>query len=130
MANNPETYDARVEFKNAFSELSSCRRVALRVLPVDFFIHFYRNLIIRIKTDLNYRMILDQFKICRSNRYQQTTLYQQAEEDAIDTTMETFNDTLNELNVTAIGVDAVYRNFLKNCPYALACLSYTLKHFN
>ena len=130
MANNPETYDARVEFKNAFSELSSCRRIALRVLPVDFFIHFYRNLIIRIKTDLNYRMILDQFKICRSNRDQQTTLYQQAEEDAINTTMETFNDTLNELNVTAIGVDAVYRNFLKNCPYALACLSYTLKHFN
>lgn len=130
MANNPETYDARVEFKNAFSELSSCRRVALRVLPVDFFIHFYRNLIVRIKTDLTYRMILEQFKICRSNRYQQTTLYKQAEEDAIETTMETFDDTLNELNVTALGVDAVYRNFLENYPYALVYLSYTSKHFN
>lgn len=130
MANNPETYDARVVFKNAFSELSSCKRVALKVLPVDFFIHFYRNLIVRIKTDLTYRMILEQFQTCRSSRYNQPAQYKQAETDAIETTMETFNDTLNELNVTAIGVDAIYKNFLENYPYALTTLYWTSKRFN
>lgn len=45
MANNPETYGCRTLLKNCFSALSDCRRVAMKRLPINFFVVMFNDMI-------------------------------------------------------------------------------------
>lgn len=60
MANNPKTYDCRVDFKNLFYALSECRRAALRELPVDFFVGFFKRVVTNLRESNDYRDLCHQ----------------------------------------------------------------------
>lgn len=60
MANNPKTYDCRVDLRNLFSALSGYRRAALRELPVDFFVGFFQRVVTSLRISNDYRDICHQ----------------------------------------------------------------------
>lgn len=112
MANNPETYDCRVALKECFSVLSECRRVALKRLPVNFFVVMFNNLIrALINNDNSYADIVIQAWSTRKQRNYQP------ESQFIDATMDIFDNTLKKFNIEDPIVSKVYREFLTRTRY-------------
>lgn len=111
MANNPETYDNRVLYKNALSALAECRRVALRTLPVDFFVHYFVRILKEIKYNNNFRDVLAQFL----QYYWGSPQNKQATQDAVDMLIELFEAELDAQNISNKDIiSKTYREYLTN----------------
>lgn len=116
MANKPATYEYKTTFKNFLSGISWCSRVALRPLPVDFFVHFMCDLIVAMKNDYNYRMLCIQNWDVHCQYYKGNVdlrIHQQAVQDWANCTVELFEQTAQKLNVPNIeSISKVYKEFL------------------
>lgn len=116
MANNPVTYEYKCTFKDFLNSISYCKRVALRPLPVDFFVHFMCDLIVAMKNAYNYRMLCIQNWDAHLQYYKgivDLRIQQQAAQDWADCTVELFEQTAHKLNVPNIEpISKVYKEFL------------------
>lgn len=125
MANNPETYECRTALKNCFSALSDCRRVAMRVLPSNFFVEMFTDLVNSILDNCNpYSSIVTQAveyrKISRGG----------VDPQFIDATMDIFDNTLKRFNINDPRVSQVYREFLTNTRYILYYIDSVVENLN
>lgn len=125
MANNPETYDCRVSLKTCFSVLSECRRIAMKRLPVNFFVVMFDDLIKAIldKYDPYSDIVIQAWTYRKSHRATDPQL--------IDATMDIFDNTLKKFNIDDPVVSKVYREFLtktKYIPWYIYCTVSNIKH--
>lgn len=117
MANNPKTYDCRVALKNGFSAISECRRVAMKRLPVNFFIVMFDDMVKAIlDKDDPYSDIVKQ---ALDYRWANNKIEQQY----IDATMDIFDNTLKKFNINDPVVSKVYREFITNTKWVLSYIN-------
>ena len=126
MANNPETYDYRTVLKNGFSVISECRRVAMKRLPVNFFVVMFNDMVTAIldKDDLYSDIVV------QAADYRRAT--NQIEQQYIDATMDIFDNTLKKFNINDPVVSKVYREFITNTKWVLSYINSVvsvLKHY-
>lgn len=125
MANNPETYDGRTSLKNCFSVISECRRVAMKRLPVNFFVVMFNDM---VKAMLDERdpysdIVVQALDYRKANRV--------TDPQFIDATMDIFDNTLKKFNIDDPVVSKVYREFLTlkgYIPWYVYCAVSNLKH--
>lgn len=126
MANNPETYDCRTSLKNCFSVISECRRVAMKRLPVNFFVVMFNDMVTAIlDKDDPYSDIVKQ---AVDYRWANNKIEQQF----IDATMDIFDNTLKKFNIDDPVVSKVYREFITNTKWVLTYIDHVvsvLKHY-
>lgn len=132
MANNPKTYDNRVVLKNLFSELSKCRRAALRELPIDFFVHFFSRVISKLKHSYDYRALCIQ---AWTSYYQSARAHKSTKtQDFIDwkdATLELFNEELKLQNVNnRDAISSIYEEHLLSYYYILLLFKEIATTFN
>jgi hypothetical protein len=125
MANNPETYDCRTLLKNCFSVISECKRVAMKRLPVNFFIVMFNDMVTAMldEHDPYSDIVVQAWDYRKANR---TT-----DPQFIDATMDIFDNTLKKFNIDDPVVSKVYREFLtlKGCIlWYVYCAVSNLKH--
>lgn len=113
MANNPETYDCRTSLKNCFSALSECRRVAMKRLPVNFFVVMFDNMV---------KAMVDEHDpysdiVVQAWDYRRST--GKTDSQFIDATMDIFDNTLKKFNIDDQVVSKVYREYLTTRGYIL-----------
>ena len=121
MANNPETYDCRVALKSGFSAISECRRVAMKRLPVNFFVVMFNDMVTAMLDEHNpYSDIIIQAWDTRDQR----NYY--PDPQFVDATMDIFEDTLKKFDITDPVVSKVYREFLTNTRYIQNYVYFTL----
>lgn len=129
MANNPETYDNRVLYKTALSALAECKRAALRMLPVDFFVHYFVRILKEIKYNNNFRDVLAQFL----QYYWDSSQNKQATQDAVDILIELFEAELDTQNISNKEIiSKTYREYLMNYRWAIreiAWVNDTIKQY-
>ena len=114
MANNPETYDCRVALKSGFSAISECKRVAMKRLPVNFFVVMFDDMVKAIlDKDDPYSDIVKQALDYRCAHHK-------IEQQYIDATMDIFDNTLKKFNINDPVVSKVYREFITNSKWVLA----------
>ena len=120
MANNPETYAYRVALKECFSVISDCRRIALRSLPVNFFVVMFNDMVTAMldEHDTYSDIILQARTYIQSNRT--------VDPQFIDATMDIFDNTLKKFNIDDPGVSKVYREFLTKTKYVGNYIYWTL----
>lgn len=107
---NPLTYVYRIAVKNLLAELSACRRVALKSLPANFFIHFLADLSDSIQTDIDYRGLITQ-----AYQYGRRGLHPNADkvrEEWADATIDIFKKTMINRGIEDAGISAVYKEYL------------------
>lgn len=107
---NPLTYVYRITVKNLLAELSACRRVALKSLPANFFIHFLADLSDSIQTDIDYRGLITQ-----AYQYGRRGLHPNADkvrEEWADATIDIFKKTMADRGIEDVGISAVYKEYL------------------
>lgn len=125
MANNPETYDCRTTLKNCFSVISECRRVAIKRLPVNFFVVMFNDMVKAIldEHDPYSDIVVQAWDYRKSNH---TT-----DPQFIDATMDIFDNTLKKFNISDPVVSKVYREFITNTKWVLSyinCAVSVMKH--
>ena len=125
MANNPETYDCRTSLKNCFSVISECRRVAMKRLPVNFFVVMFNDMVKALldKYDPYSDIVVQAWNYRKSNR---TT-----DPQFIDATMDIFDNTLTKFNIDDPVVSKVYREYLTQkgyIPWYVYCAVSNIKH--
>lgn len=125
MANNPETYECRTALKNCFSALSDCRRVAMKRLPVNFFVVMFNDIVKAIldKHDPYSDIVVQAYTYRKTNRA--------TDPQFIDATMDIFDNTLKKFNIDDPVVSKVYREFLTKTGYIswyIYCTVSNLKH--
>lgn len=129
MANNPRTYDNRVLYKTALSLLAECKRAALRILPVDFFVHYFVRILKEIKYNDNFRDVLAQFL----QYYWNSPQNKQATQDAVDILIELFEAELDTQNISNKEIiSKTYREYLMNYRRAIreiAWVNNTIKQY-
>lgn len=125
-SNNPSTYNVRTPLKNLFSYLSECRRVALRVLPPDFFVVFFNKVVKAVKVDSNYRdLIVQAYEL----RVQRNSNAHRAQKDVVDVTIELLERTLEDYDVGhKEPIVQAYKEFLSKSWYLLNILYDTVKN--
>lgn len=111
MTNNPETYDCRTSLKNCFSVISECRRVAMKRLPVNFFVVMFDDMV---------KIMLDEHDpysdiVVQAWNYRKTT--RNTDPQFIDSTMDIFDNTLKKFNIDDPVVSKVYREYLTQKSY-------------
>lgn len=111
MANNPETYDCRVALKNCFSVISECRRVAMKRLPVNFFVVMFNDMV---------KAMLDEHDpysdiVVQAWNYRKST--RNTDPQFIDATMDIFDNTLKKFNIDDPVVSKMYREYLTQKSY-------------
>lgn len=117
MANNPETYNCRVAPKSGFSAISECRRVAMKRLPVNFFIVMFDDMVKAIlDKDDPYSDIVKQ---ALDYRWANNKIEQQY----IDATMDIYDNTLKKFNINDPVVSKVYREFITNTKWVLSYIN-------
>ena len=125
-SNNPSTYNVRTTLKNLFSHLSECRRVALRVLPPDFFVVFFNRVVNAVKVDSNYRDLIVQ---TYEQRVQRSNNARIALKDLVDVTIELLERTLEDYDVEhKEPIVRAYREFLSRSWYLSSLLYDTVKN--
>lgn len=129
MANNPKTYDCRVNLKNLFSTLSACRRAALRELPIDFFVDFFQRIVVELKTSSDYRDIcyqaVQEFRISRSSS---NSKYRDLWKDA---TIDIFEQELERKNIqNSHIISEVYGEYLFDYYYIVSLFNRVGQRFN
>lgn len=123
MANNPKTYDCRTDLKNLFSTLSDCRRAALRELPVDFFVDFFRRIVVELKTSSDYR------DLC----YQAVRSSSSSKDRGIwrDATIDMFEQELKERDISNSHIiSEVYGEYLVGYYYIASMFNRVGQRFN
>ena len=120
MANNPETYDSRTALKNCFSVISECRRVAMKRLPVNFFVVMFGDMV---------KAMLDEHDpysdiVIQAWNYRRST--GKTDPQYVDATMDIFENTLKKFDINDPVVSKVYREFLTNYGYVLTYIYFTL----
>lgn len=120
MANNPETYDCRVALKNCFSVISECRRVAMKRLPVNFFVVMFDDMVKAMvdKHDPYSDIVVQAWDYRKSNH--------NTDPQFIDATMDIFDNTLKKFNIDDPVVSKVYREFLTRNGYVLYYIYFAL----
>ena len=125
MANNPETYDSRTALKNGFSVISECRRVAMKRLPVNFFVVMFNDMVTAMLDEHDpYSDIVIQAWNYRKSTYKSDPQF-------VDATMDIFDNTLKKFNIDDPVVSKVYREFVTKTGYMLSyiyCALANLKH--
>lgn len=115
MANNPKTYDCRVDLRNLFSALSDCRRVALRELPVDFFVGFFQRVVTNLRVSNDYRDICHQavreFRTGRFSNSNYRNMWIDATIDILEQELE-----IRDISNSHI-ILKVYEEYLSNYAY-------------
>ena len=132
MANNPKTYDCRVDLIKLFSALSSCRRAALRELPIDFFVYFFGRVISKLKHSYDYRALCIQAwtSCCQSVRAGKGVKTQYVL-DWKDATLELFNEELKLQNVNNIdAISSVYEEYILSAYWILLLFQEVATTFN
>lgn len=125
-SNNPSTYNVRTTLKNLFSHLSECRRIALRVLPPDFFVVFFNRVVNAVKVDSNYRDLIVQ---AYEQRVQHSSNAHIAQKDVVDVTIELLERTLEDYDVGyKEPIIQAYKEFLSKSWYTLVILYNTVKN--
>lgn len=125
-SNNPSTYNVRTTLKNLFSCLSECRRVALRVLPPDFFVTFFSKVVKAIKVDSNYRDLIVQAYGLRVQRNNNAHI---AIKDVVDVTIEILEKALEDYDIGhKEPIIQAYREFLSKSWYLLTLLYGTVNN--
>ena len=125
MANNPETYDCRVALKNCFGVISECRRVALRILPINFFVIMFHEMVDAILDSCNpYSDIVTQAVEYRKTNRGGT------DPQLVDATMEIFENTLEKFNIKDPRVVTVYREFLNTTGYITYYINCVVTNLN
>lgn len=120
MANNPETYDGRISLKNCFSVISECRRVAIKRLPVNFFVVMFNGMVTAMLDEHNpYSEIVVQAWNYRHSKYSTDPQF-------VDATMDIFENTLKKFDINDPIVSKVYRKFLTNNGYVLTYAYFAL----
>lgn len=121
MANNPETYDCRTALKNCFSVISECRRVAMKRLPVNFFVVMFDDLTqALVNNDNSYAdIVIQAWKARRLGNYQTDPQF-------VDSTMDIFEGTLKKFDINDPVVSKVYREFLTKTGYVLTYIYFAL----
>lgn len=123
MVNNPETYDSRTALKNCFSVISECRRVAMKRLPVNFFVVMFDDMVkTMLDKDDPYSDIVIQAWNTRNQRNYAS------DPQFVDATMGIFNNTLKKFNIEDPVVSKVYREFLTKTRYVANYIYWTLNH--
>jgi hypothetical protein len=117
MANNPETYDSRTVLKNGFSVISECKRVAMKRLPVNFFVVMFNDMV---------KAILDEHDpysdtVIQAWNYRRST--GKTDPQFIDATMDIFDNTLKKFNIDDPVVSKVYREFITNTKWVLSYIN-------
>lgn len=125
MANNPETYDSRTALKNGFSVISECKRVAMKRLPVNFFVVMLNDMVTAILDEHNpySDIVVQAWDYRKANRV--------TDPQFIDATMDIFDNALKKFNIDDPVVSKVYREFLTLKGYILwyvYCAVSNLKH--
>lgn len=120
MANNPETYDCRTSLKNCFSVISECRRVAMKRLPVNFFVVMFDDMV---------KAMLDEHDpysdiVVQAWNYRRST--GNTDLQFIDATMDIFENTLKKFNINDPIVSKVYHEFLTKTGYILYYIYHAL----
>ena len=120
MANNPETYEYRTSLKNCFSILSECRRVAMRRLPVNFFVVMFDDMVKAMldKHDPYSDIVVQAWNYSKSTHH--------TDPQFIDATMEIFENTLKKFNINDPVVSKVYREYLTQKSYILWYIYYAV----
>ena len=113
MANNPKTYDCRIDLRNLFSALSDCRRATLRELPVDFFVGFFQRVVTNLRVSNDYRDICHQavreFRTGGSSKYRDMWR---------DTTIDILEQELEIRDISNSHIiSKVYEEYLSNYSY-------------
>ena len=125
-SNNPSTYNVRTPLKNLFSHLSECRRVALRVLPPDFFVTFFSKVVKAIRVDSNYRDLIVQAYVQLGQRSNNAHI---ARKDVVDVTIEILERTLENYDIGhKEPIIQAYREFLSKSWYLLTLLYDTVNN--
>lgn len=120
-SNKPQTYENRVVFKNALSALSECRRVALKTLPSDFFIHYFVRIINEIKTNPNFNDVLSQFH----QYYWDVAHKQQVTQDAADMLVALLEEELDAQNIpNKEMISKTYGEFLVNYRWCMGAVAH------
>lgn len=120
MANNPETYECRTSLKNCFSVISECRRVAMRRLPVNFFVVMFDDMVKAMLDEHNpYSDI-----VIQAWNYRRST--GKTDPQFIDATMDIFDNTLTKFNIDDPVVSKIYREFLTKSGYVLTYVYFAL----
>lgn len=132
MANNPKTYDCRVDLRNLFSALSACRRAALRELPIDFFVHFFGRVISKLKHSYDYRALCVQ---AWTSYYQSARAHKSTKTQDVldwkDVTLELFNEELKLQNVNNIdAISSVYEEYILSSYWLLLLFQEVATNFN
>lgn len=129
MANNPKTYDCRVDLKNLFSTISDCRRAALRELPADFFVDFFKRIVTELKTSGDYRDICYQaVQEFRISRYSSNSKYRDIWKDA---TIDIFEQELEIKNIpNSHIISGVYEEYLHDNYYIASIFHRVGQRFN
>lgn len=113
MANNPETYTCRTPLKNCFSALSECKRVAMKRLPVNFFVVMFDDMV-KAMIDEN-----DPYSDIVLQAWDYRGYTNKIDPQYIDATMDIFDNTLKKFNIEDPVVSKVYREYLTNTSYIL-----------
>lgn len=120
MANNPKTYDCRVDLKNLFSALSECRRAPLRELPVDFFVDFFQKIVTELRTSDDYGgmcyQAVQEIRTGGSSSSKYKLMWR-------DATIDIFEQELERRNVSNSNIiSRVYGEYLLNYSYYIMVL--------
>lgn len=120
MANNPETYTNKTALKNCLSVISECRRVAMKRLPVNFFVVMFNDMVTAMLDEHDpYSDIVVQAWDYRKSKYS-------IDPQFVDATMDIFENTLKKFNINDQVVSKVYREFLTKNGYVLTYIYFTL----
>lgn len=121
MANNPETYICRTTLKNCFSVISECRRVAMKRLPINFFVVMFNGLTNALLNNENSYadVVIQAWDLKKKPPYKIAPQF-------IDATMDIFDNTLKKFNIDDPVVSKVYREFLTTRGYVLYYIYYAL----
>lgn len=121
MANNPETHDSRTALKNCFSVIAECRRVAMKRLPVNFFVVMFNDMV---------KTLLDEYDpysdiVIQAWDYRKSRNYS-SDPQFVDATMDIFENTLKKFDIDDPVVSKVYREFLTKTSYILYYIYHAL----
>lgn len=123
----PATYITRVVLSDLFRSLSSCRLVALRTLPVEFFVVFFSKIIEHLKVKTHYKETLNTaYEAIYSGPNWKPYFESWADEtiDILETVLDNYNIENKFIIVTA------YKKFLTSSTLCIRNMYYVEKIFS
>lgn len=123
----PATYVTRVVLSELFRSLSSCRLVALRTLPVEFFVVFFSKIVEHLKVNTHYRETLN---IAYETIYRGTNR-KPCFESWADETITILEPVLDNYNIeNKFIIVTAYKKFLMSSTLCIRSMYYVAKLFS